>query len=65
MPIQLDVEDLGLFDILYGVEPPNNTRGPGRGSDSEVLTDDIALRVRYERIFRAITEATNAVQLTS
>ncbi|KAK4910028.1 hypothetical protein LTR66_017460 [Elasticomyces elasticus] len=49
MPIQLEADYSGLFDILYGVEPPNNTRGPAREPDSEVLTDDIALRVHLLR----------------
>lgn len=64
MSTQLDIVNSSLFDILYEIEPPNNTRYHGPGREPGVVADNIALRIQYEWIFRGITETTETVQLT-
>jgi hypothetical protein len=46
MLTQLDIANSAFFEILYGVEPPDNTRHYGPGRDSEGLTDELALKIK-------------------
>jgi hypothetical protein len=47
MSAQLDLtESSNFFDILYGVEPPENIRQHEPGHDTNNTADDIALQIQ-------------------